>query len=435
MKAALALLVVVAATLVANGSAAASRYARFGVQDDAWLMCGAGTLAERAATLDRLGVQVVRLTIRWDQVAPTKPADARDPFDPAYEWGAYGTTLDALRARAIPAVVTLWGAPRWANGNHPANWLPRAGFGNFAFAAAKRFPWVRKWTVWNEPNTRLFANPVSPMLYTRRLLNPAYALLHRANRANDVAGGVTSPRRTPSGMSPLAFMQGLHRYHAKLDAYAQNPYPATPRETPFATPCSWCTTFTLARLPQIRADVTRLFGRTTPLWLTEYGYQTNPPDRLAGVTPALQARYVGEAALRVWQQGGVPPAVRVWQQAGVTLLIHFLVRDEPSLGGWQSGFYTTVGTKKPAASAFSLPLAERSRTGHRVVLWGQVRPGAGRRAYQLQRRARSHWVAVGGFRGTDRTGTFARAVRASPGDRFRVRSRATATPSPALTIS
>jgi hypothetical protein len=423
VKAALALFLAVAATLVADGSAAASRYARFGIQDDAWLLYGAGTMAERANTLDRLGVQIVRLTIRWDQVASTKPADARDPYDPAYEWGAYGTTLDALHARSIPVIVTLWGSPRWANGGHPANWLPRAGLGNFAFAAAKRFPWVRKWTVWNEPNSRLFANPVSPLLYTRRLLNPTYALLHRADRENKVAGGVTSPRRTPSGMSPLAFMQGLHRYHARLDAYAQNPYPSSPRETPFSTPCSWCTAFTLARLPQIRAQVTRLFGRATPLWLTEYGYQTDPPDRLAGVTPALQARYVGEAALRVWEQ------------PGVTVLIHFLVRDEPSLGGWQSGFYTTAGARKPAARAFSLPLAERSRTGRRVVLWGQIRPGAGRRAYQLQRAVGSRWVAVGGFRPTDRTGTFVRVVRASRGNRFRVRSRATGTSSPGLTIS
>ena len=64
-------------------------------------------------------------------------------------------------------------------------------------------------------------------------------------------------------------------------------------------------------------DVTRNFG-AKPLWLTEYGYQTNPPDRLLGVSYALQAQYIGEAALRVWQQ------------PGVTMLIQFLVRDEPS---------------------------------------------------------------------------------------------------------
>ena len=60
----------------------------------------------------------------------------------------------------------------------------------------------------------------------------------------------------------------------------------------------------MATLPEIRADVTRYFG-AKPLWLTEYGYQTNPPDRLLGVSYALQAKYLGEAALRVWKQPGV----------------------------------------------------------------------------------------------------------------------------------
>jgi hypothetical protein len=346
-----AMLVAVVAALTAGRPAAASSYAQFGIQDDAWLMYGPGTLAHRLDTLDQLGVKVVRLTIRWDQVAPTRPATERDPFDPAYVWGAYGATLDGLHARRIRVVLTVWGSPRWANGGRAPNGLPHAGLGNFAYAASMRFPWIRQWTIWNEPNSRTFANPVSPRLYTQRMLNPAYVLLHRANRANRVAGGVTSPRRTSSGVSPLAFMEGMHRYHARLDAYAQNPYPGSPRETPSWTPCSWCTTFTMAALPQIRAHVTALFG-PKPLWLTEYGYQTNPPDRVLGVSPALQARYVGEAALRVWEQ------------PGVTLLIHVLVRDEPTLAGWQSGFFTLHGVAKPSERAFALPLVERSRRVH-----------------------------------------------------------------------
>jgi beta-glucosidase/6-phospho-beta-glucosidase/beta-galactosidase len=212
-----------AALCVSAAPAAASRYAQYGVQDDGWLMYGSGTVDQRIETLQSLGVHLVRLSIRWDQVAPTRPADERDPDDPAYLWAQYGVVLDALHAAKIPAVVTLWGSPRWANGGHAANRLPTHGFGNFAFAASKRFPWIRQWTAWNEPNTRIYSTPVSPKLYTQRVLNPAYALLHQANRANKLAGGVTSPRRTASGMSPLAFMQGMRAAHAKLDAYAQNP--------------------------------------------------------------------------------------------------------------------------------------------------------------------------------------------------------------------
>lgn len=412
---------VVAVATVAVAPAGASRYARFGIQDDAWLMYGPGAFDQRLATLDRLGVGIVRFTIRWDQVAPTKPANPRNPADPAYQWGLFATVLEALHTQRITALVTIWGAPRWANGGHPPNWLPRRGFGNFAYAAARRFPWVHLWTMWNEPNTRIAANPISPKLYTRQVLNPAYVLLHRASRANKVAGGVTSPRRPPSGMSPLQFMRGMHRYHARLDAYAQNPYPSNPHETPFQDPCASCRTFTMAHLPEIRREVTRLFGYK-PIWLTEYGYQTNPPDRILGVSPALQAKYVGEAALRVWQQ------------LRVTILIHFLVRDDVRLGGWQSGFFTAQGAAKPSYRAFGLPLAQISRRGFRTVVWGQVRPGSGRRPYVLQRWTGRRWVGVGGSRRTNARGTFVRVIRARPGDKLRIRTPVVSYTSPALRV-
>jgi hypothetical protein len=419
-------LVAVLASAVALAAAAApapaSRYARYGVQDDAWLLYGPGTLDGRLATLDDLGVQIVRLTVRWDQVAPTKPANQRDPFDAAYRWGPFEDALQGLRAHRIAALVTIWGAPPWANGGHPPNWLPRYGLGNFAYAASKRWPWVRLWTIWNEPNTLRASHPVSPKLYTRRLLNPAYVLLHRASPANRVAGGVTSPRGTPSGMSPLRFMTLMRRDHARLDAYAHNPYPSSGLETPFHAPCARCGALTMARLPEIRRDVTRLFG-PKPIWLTEYGYQTNPPDRLYGVSWPLQARYVGEAALRVWQQ------------PRVAILVHYLVRDDPRLGGWQSGFFTSTGSAKPSYRAFGLPLAQVSRRGRRTVLRGQVRPGSGRRFYVLQRWNGHRWVHVGSGRRTDARGTFRRVIRARSGERLRIRAPAAAYSSPPLRVS
>jgi hypothetical protein len=417
-----AVAVTVLALLVAT-PAGASPSAGFGIQDDAWLMYGPGTLSERLATLDGLGVRLVRFTVRWDQVAPTQPGDARNPADPAYRWGQFETVLQALHADGIAVVVTLYGAPRWANGGHPPNWLPQQGFADFAYAASLRFPWIRMWTVWNEPNGRTFSIPVSPQLYVRTLLNPAYASLHAANGANLVAGGVTSPRKTPTGVAPLVFMRAMHAAHARLDAYAQNPYPVSAGETPLRARCASCTDFTMANLPLIRSSVTRYFGASTPLWLTEYGYQTNPPDRLLGVSYALQARYIGEAALRVFQQ------------AGVTMLIHFLIRDEPSLGGWQSGLFTAGGTSKPSFHALALPLAQASRSGSRVVLWGQVRPGSGARAYVLQTYHSGAWRPVGGVARTDTGGTFWRTVTLARGTLVRIWSPQAGYAGPALALS
>jgi hypothetical protein len=223
-------------------------------------------------------------------------------------------------------------------------------------------------------------------------------------------------------MSPLDFMLGMKLAGAHLDAYAQNPYPVSRGETPFHSTCVNCTVMTMANLPTIRADVTRIFG-PKPLWLTEYGNQTNPPDRLLGVSYALQARYVGEAALRVWQQ------------AGATLLIQFLVRDEPNVGGWQSGLFSAGGSAKPSYHAFALPLAEVSRSGTRVALWGQVRPGSGARSYVLQSLVSGHWRPIGGAARTGASGTFSRTVTLPRGARVRVWAPAVGYASPPLTLS
>jgi len=389
--------------LATTGTAAATSNARMGIQDDAWLRWGPGTLDERLHTLDALGIKTVRFTLLWSDVATRKPAAAADPADPAYDWSQFDPVLRGLRAHAITPVITLYGSPRWANGGRGPNFLPRSGFGTFAYAASKRYPWVRLWTVWNEPNTRVFSVPVSPRIYTQRLLNTAYAWLHRASPANVVAGGVTSPRKTSSGMSPVDFIRGMHAARAKLDAYAANPYPSSRFETPTYSPCTECSTLTMARLADIRSLVTRTFG-PKPLWLTEYGYQTSPPDPILGVSPARQAQYVGEAAFKVWQT------------PGVTMLIQFLVRDEPTLGGWQSGLFTKTGVAKPSRRAFSLPLVQQSRT----VVWGQVRPGSGRRTYAIQRWTGHGWLTVGGIKRTASGGTFRTVVHVSQGTKIRL---------------
>jgi hypothetical protein len=178
----------------------------------------------------------------------------------------------------------------------------------------------------------------------------------------------------------------------------------------------------MASLPEIRREVTRNFG-AKPLWLTEYGYQTNPPDRILGVSQARQASYLGEAALRVWEE------------PGVTILIQFLVRDEPGIGGWQSGLFTVGGTAKLSYHAFALPLAEVARRGSRTVLWGQVRPGSGGRVYVLQRFVRGRWRAVGGTRRTAGNGAFMRTVAVSAGARVRLFAPMVGWASPGLLIS
>jgi Cellulase (glycosyl hydrolase family 5) len=411
------------------GTASASSRAQYGVQDDVWLEIGTTkmwSIQERLETLDRLGVDVVRYTLRWDRVAPLRPTAPASPDDPAYDWSSADALLAGLQKHKIDVVLTLWGTPTWASGQTKRSHPPRSpsAFALFATAAARRYPWVHKWEIWNEPNQVGGLKPNSPRLYVERLLNPAVAALHAVNPRNIVAGGATSPRATRTALSAVAFMRGMRRAGARFDVYSHHPYPrwlgrGRP-ETPLQTlPCTrW---LTMASLQCLLKNVTQNFG-PKHVWLTEYAYKTNPPDRFRGVAPGLQARYLGEAARRVYQ------APRV------DLLINFLIRDEPVIGRWSSGFFTARDVVKPSFFAFMLPLAELGRQGGRTMLWGQVRPRSGPQPYLLQRSWRGRWLPVGGVSATGSRGFIGRQVFAAPGSKFRIWSLLDDTFSPALIV-
>jgi hypothetical protein len=337
-------------------------------------------LNARLAKLDALGVRVVRFSVRWNEIARSKPTTPSDPSDNAYDWTATDEVLDGLHAHRIDVVVQLVGTPAWANGRRASNYAPTTAttFRDFASAAAQHYPWVRRWLIWNEPNQVRWLRPTSAGVYTTRLLNPAYAAIHAAIPGAQVGGGGTAPRGATGGVSPVAWLAGMHAAHARLDAYAHNPYPLDPkRETPLHGGCQRCSTITMATIGKLVSLVARDWPRAR-IWLTEYGYQSDPPDRLLGVSLPLQARYVGEGAYAAYKT----PRVDV--------LIHFLYRDEPEVSRFQSGLVTLTNAVKPAYSAYELPLAEVSHT----QLWGQLRaPGAGRTA-RLERRVGTTWRTI-----------------------------------------
>ena len=227
------------ATLAAPASAGASPFIRYGVQDDAWLQYGPGTLSNRLDRLDSLGVDVVRVTLDWSQTEPNPGV---------YDWSRADLLLKGLHDRGIAPLVTLWGTPGWANGGKGENWAPtsKSTFAAFARAAAHRYSFVHLWAIWNEPNQQRWLRPTSPGVYVQQLLNPAYLAIHAASPGSQVAGGVTAPRGSTGGVSPVAWIAGMKAAHAKLDAYAHNPYPLVPGETPTSGGCEHCTTITMA---------------------------------------------------------------------------------------------------------------------------------------------------------------------------------------------
>jgi hypothetical protein len=193
----------------------------------------------------------------------------------------------------------------------------------------------------------------------------------------------------------------MHAARARLDAYAHNPYPLDPkRETPVSGGCKTCTTITMATLGRLVTLVAKDFPRAR-IWLTEYGYQTYPPDRLLGVSYALQAKYVSQGAYVAYHT------------PRVDLLIHFLYKDEPQLARFQSGLITLGNKAKPSRSAFELPLAETARSGSRTSLWGQLRAPGTPATATIERKVGSAWrrvatVRAGGGRFFRWTGTLPR---------------------------
>ena len=400
MRLGVTLLLACALLALAAPAADASSGIRFGIQDDAWLMHGSGTIDDRLDRLEALGVDIVRFNLHWDQIerAPGKQV-----------WTEPDLVLNGLRSRGIPAVVGLVGSPRWANGRRSPNFAPGAAtFARFARSAATRYRWVTRWLVWNEPNQRRWLRPTTAATYVRQLLNPAYRAIHAVNPRAQVGGGVTAPRAASGGVSPVAFIRGMKAAGARLDAYAHHPYPSTPRETPFSGGCSHCTTITMATLERLLAEVGQAFGTRKRIWLTEYGYQTGS----FGVTQQRQAELLGESARRAHT------APRV------DILIHYLVKDEPASQRFQSGLYSVRDRPKLAALAFPLPLAQAGRSGGKLVLWGQVRPRSGPQTYRIQMRNGGGWRDLGGVRRTGARGFLAVQVAVPRGALVRLSSPA-----------
>ena len=67
---------------------------------------------------------ILRTLVTWADVAPEKPANAADPFDPAYHFDDLDEFVRNAQPRDTEVLMTLWGTPKWANGDKGRNYLP-----------------------------------------------------------------------------------------------------------------------------------------------------------------------------------------------------------------------------------------------------------------------------------------------------------------------
>jgi len=374
----LTLATILVAALISAGATAgrkqsAARPFSVGIYDDGMTLANPD---KGFPILHNLRAQVVRITLWWGGpigVAKKQPKNATDPADPAYNWDAYDRAVQDAAKYKIKVLFSIVGTPAWANGGRAARYAPTrpVALQNFATAAAKRYsgtfepttdepalPAVRLWLAWNEPNNPVFLAPqyrkVSGRWFPQsaysyvRICNAIYNGVHSVQHgAAKVACGATDPRGNNqprsrrASISPLAFLRSVKKYGLRrFDAWAHHPYAPRASLTPSSKPnVNDKSTVILGNIGVLTKELSRLYGKK-PLWITEYGYQTRPPDRTFGVAWKTQARYLAQA----YSIARKNPRIQ--------MMIWFLVKDESRLAGWQSGFFTTAGKRKPSYYTF-----------------------------------------------------------------------------------
>ena len=284
-------------------------------------------------------------------------------------------------------------------------------------------PPVRFWSIWNEPNYGAELAPqavdnstveVSPLLY-RELLDAAWTSFGQTGHGGDkLLIGEVAPRGQTtggqpgnfSGMVPLRFIRALYCVDGSLrplqgtaatqrgcpatasaskafpsehpglfhaTGFAFHPYPqgqvtpttATPNEPDYAD---------LPKLPSLEATLDgaiAAYGLNIkfPLYDTEFGYQTNPPETIGrAINPTLAAYYMNWAEYITWGD----PRVVSWDQ--------YLLTDPPpsAKSNFDTGLEFANGTPKdPMYDAFRIPVYlphARGKQGQSLEVWGCVRP-------------------------------------------------------------
>ena len=402
-------------------AAHASRSQESMFQDDRSLLYAGD--ARRENTLDQLqslGVDTIRVNVLWSKVAPNPRSKHRPAFD-ATNSGAYPSSANPYPFAALDAVVagaqrrgmnvqltpTVPG-PAWASsckGSSSRRQICRpkpAEYGRFVTALGRRYPSVRRWSIMNEPNQGSWLTPQyvkrhghwvpeSPRVYRNLVRAATGALAATGHGGDQILFGETAPigrtsgRRYSRSIGPVDFYRELFclnsrghklrgraarirgcRHYAKLGVtgVAHHPYTRGAGQSPNARVGR--SDITLAKIGRLSLWLDRAArqGRIPSglgIWLTEYGFQTRPPDRYAGTSLRNQARWINESDWIAWRNG----RIRSVDQ--------YELRDDPSLGAFQTGLRFKNGKPKPSLAAYRLPIWPRA-THHGTRLWLQVRP-------------------------------------------------------------
>ena len=185
-----------------------------------------------------LGVDVYQIQLPWSSVARSRPENPRNHNDPAYTWPAFADyVVQQAAANGIQVAFMVKSTPDWANGGQGVLVTPNdpEDYADFMFAASKRYPTIKRWMIWGEPNYGYNFqpmppnSPVGPRLYAQ-VLDAAYGALKDADPSNIVIGGMTlnSLRNipTPDFIRYLRIGTGKKARPPRVDWWGHNPFEA-----------------------------------------------------------------------------------------------------------------------------------------------------------------------------------------------------------------
>ncbi|HET7590293.1 MAG TPA: hypothetical protein VFK14_08970 [Solirubrobacterales bacterium] len=378
------------------------------------------------------GARFVRIPLVWVAIAPYRePAgwQPEDPLDPHYDWSQIDEAVTQAVAAGLTPVLQLDAAPPWVQGC-AAPTFARAktcepspdALAAFITAAARRYsgkvpglPRVRYWQALNEPNLSIFFNPqfagdapVSPYIY-RNLLNRFYAAVKAVDPSDLVLAAGLGPIAVPGfTIGPMRFarlllcmqghahprpMAGSCEGGAHFDIFAIQPY-----TTGGPTHEGGVNDVELGDLGKLQTLIAaadragRIHGayRHTPLWITEFSWDSNPPDP-GGLPMKVESAWVAEALYRAWR-------------AGVSHFFWYSLRDSAREPGQsyaeslESGLYfrgAAVEQDQPKEflTAFRFPFVSYPRR-QGLFFWGRTPTSRkGKVAIQLLRGERWHTAA------------------------------------------
>lgn len=360
----------------------------------------------------------------------------------------------------VTAPGPRWAHAKSPERRNQRTWKPSAReFGRFVYALGRRYsgryedesdgrrlPRVEWWGIFNEPNqggwltpqsqkVRGIRKPVptSPALYRELLVEGAKALLRTRHGDDLILFGETAPLgRDPSSerrpLRPALFLREmfcldsrLRRYRGRQArardcqrverlkvlnrlprlAYGHHPYtkdlPPTKRDR-HRDAISMANIRDLPVLLDRLSRRSRAFPKGIGVMLTEFGYETNPPDPFNGVSPEEQADFLNVADYIAYRNPRVF-ATTQFQLFDVPPQGEFKAGSRRYWFTYQSGLFTADRQPKPAADAYMLPFEARPAGDGKAFLWGQVRfteNGAPQTVLtQMRRPGSGAWETVG----------------------------------------